>query len=251
MKKQKIIMVTLLTGILLMSTGVYAGANIEEVKGYINHSISFKLNNEKWVAKDSDGKELHALIYEGSSYVPLKAIGKAVGADVSWDGATNIISINTTNKVNENAGIPFKDDTNTAKEVTTGSTKISIVDLPHALSSYGKITADPDKLVFASAVSYKSGIQSRGGVADVEVITLGKKYKLLHIDAKEISEPAGGNATIYVRGDGVELKEINITKSVNAGVGIDIVVSGIDKLEITSDLKYLPYNYIISGYLTE
>jgi hypothetical protein len=108
MKKSKIIFLSTLAGLLLMSSGVYAGANIEKITANLNHDIIFKVNNEKWTPKDADGNELAPIIYNGSTYVPLRAIGKAVGSNVDWDANTKTITIDSANAAPID-GVPFKD----------------------------------------------------------------------------------------------------------------------------------------------
>jgi hypothetical protein len=107
MKKSKVIFLSTLVGLLLMSTGVYAGANIEKITANINHDIIFKVNNEKWIPKDADGNELAPIIYNGSTYVPLRAIGIAVGSKVDWNANTKTITIDSVNA--STYGEPYKD----------------------------------------------------------------------------------------------------------------------------------------------
>lgn len=41
--------------------------------------------------KDPDGNAVEPFIYNGTTYLPVRAVGEAVGKQVSWDGATNSV----------------------------------------------------------------------------------------------------------------------------------------------------------------
>lgn len=43
--------------------------------------------------RDSAGKEIEPFIYNGTTYLPVKAVGEAVGKDVTWDSATSTVYI--------------------------------------------------------------------------------------------------------------------------------------------------------------
>ena len=44
---------------------------------------------------DVKGNDLEAFIYEGTTYVPLRTVGEALGAEVSWDKDAKIVYINS------------------------------------------------------------------------------------------------------------------------------------------------------------
>ena len=44
---------------------------------------------------DVKGNEVEAFIYEGTTYVPLRAVGEALGAEVSWDKESKTVYLNT------------------------------------------------------------------------------------------------------------------------------------------------------------
>ena len=48
---------------------------------------------------DVNGKEVEAFVYEGTTYVPLRAVGEALGAEVSWNKDEKTVYVNS-----ENAG---------------------------------------------------------------------------------------------------------------------------------------------------
>lgn len=60
-----------------------------------------------------DGKQLltdkEPFIYDGTTYLPVRAVGEAVGKDVSWDGKTNTVLLNS--KMTEVPKNDYEEDT--------------------------------------------------------------------------------------------------------------------------------------------
>jgi hypothetical protein len=125
MKMKKIILGLAFTTTALVFSlgGAYAASNIEQINAYLNHDIKFTLNGKDWQPTDKDGQPLNAIIYNGSSYVPLKSVASAVYASVDWNNDTKTISINTKTSTQDTSGIPFKDgqDYNKTGDTSTPS----------------------------------------------------------------------------------------------------------------------------------
>lgn len=43
--------------------------------------------------KDANGKEVEPFVFEGTTYLPVRAVGEALGKDVKWDGETKTVYI--------------------------------------------------------------------------------------------------------------------------------------------------------------
>jgi hypothetical protein len=109
---KKIVISALFISTLALGVGVggYAAANIEQIQAFLNHEIKFTLNGKSWSPTDPDGKVISPIIYEGSSYVPLRAVGEAAGLMVDWDQTSKTIVLqNKTTGVSTPEGIPYKD----------------------------------------------------------------------------------------------------------------------------------------------
>jgi hypothetical protein len=107
---KKSVLVSSLVGVSLLfgSVGVFASSGLEKIQAYLNHDIKFTVDGKSWAPKDSDGNQLTPIIYDGSSYVPAKAVAEKLGGSVTWDGDSQTIRLTTPNgKPNE--GIPYKD----------------------------------------------------------------------------------------------------------------------------------------------
>ncbi|MFX3636028.1 MAG: stalk domain-containing protein [Candidatus Pristimantibacillus sp.] len=80
-------------GILLMSTsaGVYAGANLQQIKAFLNHSIKFQVNGKPFQPQNDNGAVMAPITYNGSTYLPVRAISKALGVAIEYDNKTSTI----------------------------------------------------------------------------------------------------------------------------------------------------------------
>ncbi|MED4599611.1 hypothetical protein P9314_02685 [Paenibacillus validus] len=94
MKRKTIITTTmLLCGAFAFGTftGVSAETNLKEIAAYINQSINIKLNGNQFLPTDSEGNKLNPIIYNGYSYLPVRALSQALGVAVSYDDLTSTI----------------------------------------------------------------------------------------------------------------------------------------------------------------
>jgi hypothetical protein len=106
--KKSLVVLLLVVSVLFGATGVYAGANLEKISAYLNHDINFVVDDQEWQPKDPDGHVLSPIVYNGSSYLPTRAIAEAVGAKLDWNNDTKTITIESTG-YDPNVGIPYKD----------------------------------------------------------------------------------------------------------------------------------------------
>lgn len=61
------------------------------------------------IARDfynAQGKEVHPILYNGTTYIPLRAIGELMGKNVNWDQATGTASIGGTRTTGTVSGTP-------------------------------------------------------------------------------------------------------------------------------------------------
>jgi hypothetical protein len=76
-----------------MSIGAVAASNLEEIQAYLNKGVSITLHGEKWTPKDSDGSTLYPITYNGSTYLPVRAVAEAAGLPVEWKGDTQTVAL--------------------------------------------------------------------------------------------------------------------------------------------------------------
>ena len=76
----------------LFLTTSYA-ANIYRKTITVTSGVSVEFNNEAIDMTDANGKAVEAFIYNGTTYVPIRAVSNAFGADIGYDRNTQTISV--------------------------------------------------------------------------------------------------------------------------------------------------------------
>ena len=55
--------------------------------------INIFIGGGKFVAKDANGNVVNPILKDGTTYLPVRAIGEAFDKDVAWDGATKTVTL--------------------------------------------------------------------------------------------------------------------------------------------------------------
>ena len=83
------------TTILLVAAGctsAMAAQGTETVQIQYN-DISLVVDGVPITPEDANGSEIEPFIYNGTTYLPIRAVGDAIGKQVTWDGATKTVYI--------------------------------------------------------------------------------------------------------------------------------------------------------------
>lgn len=64
----------------------------------MEEGVQISLNGATFVPRDAKGNEVSVFLYNGTIYVPLRAVGEAMGMDVSYDSATKTAILVTADK---------------------------------------------------------------------------------------------------------------------------------------------------------
>lgn len=92
MKKKLLAVVLALALVLgLGATAIAANGDVELTVNF--RDIVVTRNGEEVELKDEQGNVLEPFLYNGSTYLPIRAISETVGYNVSWDGETKTVSI--------------------------------------------------------------------------------------------------------------------------------------------------------------
>ncbi len=96
--KKRILSIICLMAIMVscFAAGVYGANNIEEIKAYLNYGITIKFDGQTQNMYNANGKQVFPISYEGTTYVPIRAVSGILGVDVEWDGATNTVLLGKT-----------------------------------------------------------------------------------------------------------------------------------------------------------
>lgn len=93
LKKKWIISAMVAALMLTAGTGVYAGAKLQEVKAYLNSSIQLKYNGTPVQPRDEKGNAVLPITYNGTTYLPVRAVADIVGVAVSYNPETYTVEL--------------------------------------------------------------------------------------------------------------------------------------------------------------
>ncbi|ULO06716.1 hypothetical protein H1230_27625 [Paenibacillus sp. 19GGS1-52] len=126
MKKKWLIAAVVASMTITGSAGVYAGAKLEQIKAYLNHSIGLVVDGNPYWMKDGNGKTLTPITYEGLTYLPVQSVATALKVPITYDAANYKVRIGL------NSAIPIATPTPTTDNGTTTpvSSKSRPVNLP-------------------------------------------------------------------------------------------------------------------------
>ena len=83
---------TLLVGVLSLPTLAASGSRITQLD-YANMKVT--LNGQAVDLRDAYGNEVEPFTINGTTYLPVASIGKALGLNVSWDNSTKTVILTT------------------------------------------------------------------------------------------------------------------------------------------------------------
>lgn len=72
---------------LFLSTSFAANAYKKSIE--VEYGITVEFNDQQISMTDANGKPVDAFVYQGTTYVPIRAISETFGADVGYDPSTN------------------------------------------------------------------------------------------------------------------------------------------------------------------
>lgn len=90
--REKILLMLILL-MLIFSANVYA--ENEQISATLSKEISIVYNNEIKEFYDVNGTKVYPILYQGTTYLPVRAVSSMFSIDVKWDGENNKIYLNT------------------------------------------------------------------------------------------------------------------------------------------------------------
>lgn len=77
---------------LLLSSVVYAATRTKTLTAYYN-DIQLVVDGVPVTPKDANGTVVEPFIVDGTTYLPVRAVGEAMGKTVDWDGRTHTVYV--------------------------------------------------------------------------------------------------------------------------------------------------------------
>ena len=103
----------------------------------IYRDIQIKVNGSQITPKDANGNVVEPFIIDGTTYLPVRAIGDALGLEVGWNGETNTVSLN--NKANNTNNTIIKKDSYSVGDIyQDDSIKISYLNKNNNYKNYSQ-----------------------------------------------------------------------------------------------------------------
>ncbi|WP_019913372.1 stalk domain-containing protein [Paenibacillus sp. HW567] len=237
------------TASVAMSVSAYADS-IQKQIAVTYDNIIVKLNGQEAALKDATGATVKPFIYNGTVYLPARAISEAVGLTANYDKTTKTVSLTSTDSTSGAAGTAGTASagdgktgtppegtppTGTPPEGTGGGTG-STVDastLGSATYSLSGGTASKTLETFTATAADASAVKvTNGGVLTLTGVTLGKTGAT---SSEDNSNFYGLNAALAATaGSTVTLKDSTVTTDADGanavfatGAGSTINVSGV------------------------
>lgn len=92
--KQKKKWMTLMIALALVGSftlGAKAAGTLESINAYLNYGISIKYNGEPQTLTGADGVRMYPITYNGTTYLPIRAVSNLLGIGVDWDASTQTV----------------------------------------------------------------------------------------------------------------------------------------------------------------
>ncbi len=101
MNKKLATIVLCLTMIFGFAAGAYATYNVETIKAFLCYDVDVKLDGVSQEMYGASGERVYPIMYNGNTYVPLRAVSKMFDKQISWDGEKRIVYLGATGEAKD------------------------------------------------------------------------------------------------------------------------------------------------------
>lgn len=84
-----------------LCVGAMAAGGLEQIQAYLNRDITIKLDGQTQTMYDAKGNRVYPISYNGTTYVPIRAVSNMLDIDVEWDGANKAVLLGKTGTVKD------------------------------------------------------------------------------------------------------------------------------------------------------
>lgn len=84
--------------VMCMAVGAFAATNLQEIKAYLNHDLAIRYDGELQTMYDANGNRVLPISYNGTTYLPIRAVGNMMGIDVGYDAENYQVLLGKTGK---------------------------------------------------------------------------------------------------------------------------------------------------------
>ncbi len=90
MKRKWIVMLAMVM-LFAFTAGVVAAPAVQQITANLATDFNFTLDGKTWAPKDADGSTMYPIVYKDRTYLPVRAVGEALGIKVDWDNDTRTV----------------------------------------------------------------------------------------------------------------------------------------------------------------
>lgn len=233
-KKGSHLMTLLLTLAVVLSfaAGAAAADTLQTITAYLDSGITITLDGEVQTLTDAKGTRVYPINYNGTTYLPVRAIAGLLGLDVNWDQATKTVQLGKMT-----GGVDLID-----------TYKNYHVDEDRPWSRTGQVQSSEGKTEEISGVTCSNWLYytTKNNVAEVNCISfnLGGKH-----DSLTFSYYSNRDAVLTVLGDnGYVLGEYTITGGAVAQT-VTLPLLKTTELTFQADIHSMTQLNIFNAYL--
>lgn len=89
-----------------LTVGALAASQPYTANATLSPNVTVKIDGVEQTFYSAQGNEVHPIIYNGTTYIPLRAVGELMGKNVNWDGTTGTASLSGTRTTGNVTGTP-------------------------------------------------------------------------------------------------------------------------------------------------
>lgn len=94
--KKRIVVIMAVIMAALLSVPSFAADKVQTVNAQLRSDFSIVVDGEEMYFKTANGTAVYPILYDGTTYLPLRAIGELMGKNVNWDEQNKVITIGGT-----------------------------------------------------------------------------------------------------------------------------------------------------------
>lgn len=211
MKKR---LVFILVGVLLLSSAIFAASFRKNITvDYMGIKLVVD-GKEVIMGNDMAGNKIEPFAYEGTTYLPVRALAEALGKTVQWDEATNTVFIGD-------------------GEITPAQG--SAVDLLEITSPFSKEHAYETSNYSLGGVNYKNAIKYRSGLYEIGHTNFNLEGKYTNLTGKLGADQEGSVMRFDFIADGRLLQSYDVVAG-QLPIDVNLNVTGVRLLEIKYEI---------------
>lgn len=84
MKKKRLVAILVAVSLISVFAGAAAGSLITEIRAELRHDFRIVIDGEEKTFKNVNGEKVYPILYDGTTYLPIRAVGEMMGKTVYW-----------------------------------------------------------------------------------------------------------------------------------------------------------------------